>query len=358
MYTRHQKQNLETLSYQFKEFGMRLQKTFPQSIYIRLSENISKDVALLNLSSNVRKGQLAPNIFFAAVQYLLLNGYDHNLKKFYNIYGPQKRPQKSLKDDPFPYLKSFCKLYEKDLKSLISTRLVQTNEVTRSAILPFCIIKSSWYKELGSVHYIDVGSSIGFNLFWDKYSYDYGGYGRIFNENSQLKIKCELKNENKSFSVMGKKLPAVVSRVGIDIDPPQINDKSSIRWIKSLIPPDDYERHRLFDLAFTVAQQMNPKVLAGDARILFPQIISKYKDQIPALAFFSYSANQIFPDGLDGLLALLKKCSEIRPIYSIVIGFFGDEFPRIELIKCCSGKLTKKTMGHCDMYCEWIDVRH
>lgn len=352
MYTRHKKQNIETLSYQFKEFGMRLQKTLPHSIYIRLSENISKDVDLLNLSNHVRKGQLAPNIFFAAVQYLLLDGYEHDLGKFYNV----RQPQKSLQDDPFPYLKSFCKLYEKDLKSLISTRLVQTNEVGRSASLPFCIIKSSWNKELNSVRFIDVGASIGFNLFWDKYSYDYGEHGKILNENSQLKIKCELKNENKSFSVESEKLPLVVGRVGIDIDPPRINDQNSIRWIKSLIPPDDYERHKLFDLAFTVTQKMKPKVLSGDARVLFPQIISKYKDRIPALVFFSYSANQIFPDGLDGLLGLLKKCSGIRPIYSIVIGFFGDEFPRIELIKFCNGKLTRKTMGHRDMYCEWIDV--
>lgn len=352
MYTRHKKQNIETLSYQFKEFGARLQKTLPQSIYIGLSENILKDVELLNLSGNVRKGQLAPNIFFAAIQYLLLNGYDHDLRKFYNV----RQPQKSLQEDPFPYLKSFCKLYEKDLKALISTRLVQTNEVSRSANLPFCIIRSLWNEELSSVHFIDVGASIGFNLFWDKYSYDYGGHGKIFNKNSELKIKCELKNENKSFSVEGKKLPLVIERVGIDIDPPRINDQNSMRWIKSLIPPDDYKRHKLFDLAFTVAQQMKPKILAGDARVLFPQIISKYKDRIPALAFFSYSANQIFSKGLDDLLALLKTCSKIRPVYSIVIGFFGDEFPRIELIKCCNGRLTRKIMGHCDMYCEWIDV--
>src|SRR5579883_1152922 len=73
-------------------------------LYERLSYAIAEDGDLLRLAAEARQGQPVPNLFFGAVQYLLLRGEGPALARFYRTLGGAYAPE----DDPYPAFRAFC----------------------------------------------------------------------------------------------------------------------------------------------------------------------------------------------------------------------------------------------------------
>src|SRR5690348_12222005 len=73
-------------------------------LYERLSNAIAQDGELLRLAAEARPGQPVPNLFFAAVQFLLLQGEGPELARFYPALGGKF----GAGDDPFPAFRAFC----------------------------------------------------------------------------------------------------------------------------------------------------------------------------------------------------------------------------------------------------------
>src|SRR5437899_2099868 len=91
--------------------------------------NTSSLVALIPFVG--RKGTALPNLFFGAVHFLLLKGVQHQLASFY----PSMSSMPGRVDLAFDSFRSFCLENSQEIRKIISTRLVQTNEVTRCACL-------------------------------------------------------------------------------------------------------------------------------------------------------------------------------------------------------------------------------
>ena len=98
-------------------------------LYCALSPVVAGNDRLLDLAARGRPGQYPTFLFFGAVHQLLLGGADHPLAEFYpSVAGPDARPPAQAG----PALVSFCAAYEAELTEIISTRLVQTNQVQRA----------------------------------------------------------------------------------------------------------------------------------------------------------------------------------------------------------------------------------
>lgn len=139
-------------------------------LYEHLSLAIAKDPEMLSLAAHCRKGERAPNLFFAAVHLLFLKGTRHPLSLYY-----QGLSGSSLgTDDPYPTFRSFCLEYDEEIRSLISARMVQTNEVSRCACLVPAFVLVSRGAKGRPLHLVEIGASAGLNLLWDRYAYDYG----------------------------------------------------------------------------------------------------------------------------------------------------------------------------------------
>ncbi len=160
--------NIEETSAAFAWFGA---KVFPVSspLYARFSLGAAEDADVLALAAHARVGQAVPLLFLGAVQFLLLKGARHPLAAFY----PSITPTPNLSEDPYPYFRSFCFDYRDDIEKIISTRLVQTNEVRRcTSLLPaFSLVRH----EAGGrpLALVEIGPSAGLNLLWDRYGYAY-----------------------------------------------------------------------------------------------------------------------------------------------------------------------------------------
>src|SRR4051812_3790735 len=101
-------------------------------LYERLAEGVASNAELRAFASGVREGQPAANLLFGAVHYLLLRGAEHPLRRYYpNLNGGVRVEG----EDPFPHFQDFVVRHREELAPLIATRVTNTNEVGRSALL-------------------------------------------------------------------------------------------------------------------------------------------------------------------------------------------------------------------------------
>lgn len=121
--------SLESLAQEFKRFAE--EECYEScSLYVRLSLGIAGDPEILAFAAHARKGEKVPNLFLAAVHFLLLKGIQHPLSLSYKSSAGTA----DWAEDPYPKFRSFCLEHIKEIRGLISTRSVQTNEVGRSVV--------------------------------------------------------------------------------------------------------------------------------------------------------------------------------------------------------------------------------
>lgn len=156
-------QILEALASRFIRFAREQCHNY-SPLYEKLAMGISRDRDILALAAMCRKEQPVPNLFLGSVHFLLQNGARDPLSTFYPNLGGEPPPD----EDPYPAFRAFVLQHREDIFTLISTRLVQTNEVRRSACLfpAFGVIAGRAGGKPLSL--IEVGASAGLNLLWDR----------------------------------------------------------------------------------------------------------------------------------------------------------------------------------------------
>ena len=144
-------------------------------LYARLSEGIGTDDELKTLCARARPGQPHANLILGAVHFLLLRGAEHRLKRFYATLGGGVSAQA---EDPFPDFRDFVQAHRAAIQRLIESRVTNTNEIGRSALLHlgFRVIASEVDGTLGLV---EIGPSAGLNMNWDSYGVRYRKNGAV-----------------------------------------------------------------------------------------------------------------------------------------------------------------------------------
>ncbi len=140
-------------------------------LYGFLGHVVADDPRLLALANEALPGQPPPNILFGAVHALLAKRPSEPLAAYYATLGgtlPASPEVRTL-------FTEFCEAHREELLPVIRTRLVQTNEVRRSALLlpAFAEVAESSGQPLAL---IEIGPSAGLNLLFDRYHYRYGDY--------------------------------------------------------------------------------------------------------------------------------------------------------------------------------------
>lgn len=141
----------------------------------------------------------------------------------------------------------------------ILARSTQTNEAARCAVLLPALARID-----GPVALVEVGASAGLCLYPDRYSYEYtAGRGTTRLDPaggpSDVVLPCELRAGEAP-----QRLPDVVWRAGIDLNPLDITDPDDLAWLETLVWPEhDARRERLARAASIVAQDP-PTLVRGD----------------------------------------------------------------------------------------------
>jgi hypothetical protein len=241
---------------------------------------------------------------------------------------------------------------------LLEKRMVQTNEVRRSAcLLPaFCEVASLTSAPLAL---IEIGPSAGLNLLFDQYQYSYGGGARVGPKSSPVVLDSELRGAPLPLT---PQMPAVASRMGIDLNPLDLRNDEDLRWLQALIWPEHDDRRSLFAAAAQIARAEPPRIAGGDVFELLPREIASAPADAAVCIFATFVLNQFSPPMLDRLRALLLETSLTRDLWMVVMGH-GRFLPMVSpstaeahlsLLHFARGKETRRLLAMCNPHGRWI----
>lgn len=340
---------LERLAFLFRDFGEH-QAQAASPLYAALAVKIATDEDLLLLASHAQRGQPVQNMLFAAVHDLLLRGVAHPLAAYYPSVTPSPDP-----GDPFPAFRAFCHDYAEDIRSLLASRRVQTNEVGRCALLLPAFNTAANLSGQQPLALIEVGASAGLNLLWDYYAYDYGigqTYGSI---ESPLVLHCELRGTARPG--LPDPLPAIADRVGLDLNPINIHDDDAVRWLRALVWPDQPHRMRRLETAVTLARQNPPRLAEGDALSQLPGLLKAAPPDATLCIYHSFVLNQFSHEDRARYDTLLADYSHERDVYDVALEWIGTPAPEIILRAFHSGSLNEMPLAVCEPHGRWLEWR-
>ena len=317
--------------------------------YEELAHGVSTDDDLLEIATYTRPHQPAPNMLFAAVQYLLLSENQHPLAAHYPIISGEPRQSAPA----FPRFRDFCLQHRDRIVELIATRRTQTNVVRRcTCLLPaFSIVCRETPSPLAL---IDLGASAGLNLNFDRYAYSYQRDSREVLQWGPTEARVRLEAELRGDGVLPP-IPSsipIASRDGIDLDPVDLANPDQLLWLRALIWPEHVERHQQLIDAAAEFDHSAIRMHAGDASDVLPALI----ESVPlehALVVYSTIALYQFPrESRQRIVDTLNYASAARPVWQIALE--GND-PELSITRYRSGAVETETLADASPHGWWIE---
>jgi hypothetical protein len=333
----------------FRVFAEDARDTAP--LYHLLSPLIADDAALLGLAAETRLGQPPPNMLFAAAHYLLLAEPSQPLAAAYPSLGGADRPSPRF----FALFRDFCLARAAPLGALLRERITQTNEVRRCALLLPAFALAQHMAGGLPLALVEVGASAGLNLNFDRYAYDYGA-GRVGDRDSQVAITTELRGPLRP--AVPAELPAVASRVGLDLSPIAHDDEDGLRWLSALIWPEHSQRFHNLRAAIELAQRQPPPLIAGDALELLPELLAEQPAETALCVYHTFVTYQFSPAQRERLDSILRAASRGRPIYRLSCEGLRNTYPEAHLTSYRDGAASEQLIAICDGHLRWMEWRH
>lgn len=251
--------SIDALAKHFFEFS----KIKSSPLYAALAEFISMQPEILQTVSVIPMNKSPRTILFAAVHALLLKGAKHHpLREFYPSLNGEKQVNETTRHILYADFLDFFTKYRAEIMPYLQKN-TQTNEAKRSiALLPAFseIVRKEQHSTLSL---IEIGTSAGFLLNVDKYSYQLNelklgdiGNCKPFSTKWHGNLPENLKNH----------FVTIENKIGIDINPLDIEDEEVRLWLKALIWPEQVDRLENFEIACDVLMQnkKNITILEGN----------------------------------------------------------------------------------------------
>jgi len=338
-----------------RQWGQNAPKSFERSpLNQYLHACIMQDQDIAALRELIPAHQPFHVLFFTVINYLLLSeeGQLHPFAAFHPYFTSNPRPVQ----ESYPYFRDFCLEHIADLRRLLPTARLQTNEVTRCA--NFLPVFELVYQRGGCrpLALIEIGTSAGFNLSWDRYAYTYHATDNtvytIGDAASPVQINCTL--QGASLPQLPETMPVVASRVGIDLMPLDCLKEQDVRWLRACIWPEETWRYHLLDAVLAVAQQNPPRILSGDACDLLPNLLSAIPAEHTVCLYHSYALLQNPALVRERIFAQLAAHSSTRDLYRISLEWDQPNqwpTPRLELFTYQSGEqVCQERLANCDVH--------
>lgn len=331
------------LSLTFEKFAERECKD-SSALYYALSHEISKDEALLKVAEQVANGQPAPNLLFAAAHYLLRKKPTHSLARYYaSICETPHDPSVAYQD-----FKRFVSDNESEIVKILKERLVQTNEVRRSAYLFPCILTVADYFNGQTMALIEVGTSAGLNLLCDRYFYTYNEKDNAGDPTSDVHIKTD--STGVSPNIRGA-FPPISHRIGLDLNIVDLNEADQIEWLKSLVWPEHHERRDLLEKATRSFRGDELDLRVGDGFAMLDEIEREIPDTSVLCIYHTHVANQISQEAKNRLLKFVDDVGARRNIAHI----YNNIHPTLHLTLHRDGEKIDRPIAKVDGHARWIE---
>ncbi|TMI18188.1 DUF2332 domain-containing protein [Candidatus Bathyarchaeota archaeon] len=319
-------------------------------LYVSLAMRVAEDPELLTIAAKAWEKNALPNLFFSAVHFLLLKGEHHQLTAFY----PSLNNNSKHYDLAYPYFRSFVLEHENEIEGIITARFVQTNEVGRCAILVPAFELVARQAKNRPLALIEIGSSAGLTLLWDRYHYQYNKNLQCGDPDSPVQVECLLRGEKRP--PVPNRFPEIASRLGVDLNPLDINDPENVQWLRALIWPEHRKRANQLELAIQLAKRTPPQIVRGDALELLPSLIKRVRDDIQLCTFHSFTLSLASGKPRERLELMLAKASEKRHLFHVSFEWpKNSETPLLSLASLNNGENTEKVLARSNAHGEWLE---
>jgi len=330
----------EKLAERFRHFA--LEECHDSSpLYAVFALTVADHDELVELAGYCRMGQPPANLLFAAVQDILMRGEEHALREFYPAFAA---PARSC-DEASEHFLDFCRRHYDEIKSLISVRLVQTNEVRRCVYLQAAFATVIQRMGERSLSLIELGPSAALNLCWDRYDYGFDHWGH----DSSVKINTKWRGDKRPPD--WKSRPNVVFRSGVDLNVVDMKNEAERRWLQALIWPEHSERRERLPAAMELVRKEDIHLEEGDGVELLPQLISATPvDSLPCI-FHTHVANQMTAKQQKQLLDQVDEIGKQRDLCHI----HNNMGPHLHLTYYLDGVRHDVPLAKTDGHARWVE---
>ena len=283
-------------------------------LYSYLAGHAADDDEIAGLLTAAPSAQAADaTLLLAAVQRVLQAEPFHELTNYYPSLGGSYGPDGAL----WPLFRAFTLERAARVRSLISSRVTQTNEVRRAALLyPAVALVAKAAR--GPVALLEVGTSAGLLLGMDTFSYRYQTeQGQVVAgpTRSSVGLHCALAlAPGATLPAIPKRL-SVGARIGLDAHPVDLTDEDEYAWLEACIWPDQPERLRLFGAAATAQRKSPPTLVQGDAVDDLRSVAERLPAELPVVVITSNVLWLFDADRRAAFLAELGALAERRAVW-------------------------------------------
>ncbi|MFC7072645.1 DUF2332 domain-containing protein [Halovenus rubra] len=342
---------MESVREEFRWFADWAAGTAP--LYEVLASRTATDTQLLRIADESPDSQPAPNLLFAAAHYLLLDDSSHRLAEFYPTCVTD--PRSPDREETFEAFRDFIMENESTVRTLIQSRRVQTNAVGRSALL------FPAFKQLVENHaeqpvaLVEIGSSAGLNLYWDKYQYQYNGYGTYGASHSPVQIESDVRGN--TVPPFWRSEPEIAQRVGIDSNPLDVTDSTDAEWLRALVMPDQQWRVDRLDDAISLVRNEQPTIVEGNALDVLPEILADIPKEYDICVFSTLVLYQFETEQIASLRRLLNRASQERTVHWLSDVPTGEQTPPTYRSVSFDDEITTREIAEYKAHGEWIRWR-
>ena len=155
-----------------------------------------------------------------------------------------------------------------EIRSAMLERSTQTNEPGRcAALLPVLAMLPQPLAPL------EVGTSAGLCLLPDRYAYDYGG--RVLRPAEMTEDTPVFPCRADEATPLPETLPTIVWRAGLDISPLDVGNADQMKWLETLVWPEQTDRLARLRAAVQIARADPPRIMRGDLTRDLPRLIEE-----------------------------------------------------------------------------------
>jgi hypothetical protein len=320
-------------------------------MYARLAQGVSGDMEMRELAARAKPGQPHANLLFAAVHFLLLRGAQHPLRDFY----PDLNSGHTKAGDPFPPFRDFVRAHRAQIEQLIATRVTNTNEVGRSALLHagFRVLAAEAGEPLNLV---EIGPSAGLNLIWDRYGVSYNRDGKAaasIAPDAPLAIQYELRGDKIPPTTA---TPQVAKRLGLELNPVDLSNADDRDWLRALMWPDQISRLERLDKAISLFRENKPEIRGGDALALLSGALRDMPENETVCIYHTIAVYQFSRQMKETLHDILTVAGLRRPVWRL--SFEAESWEGrcpINLIRYHDGTRDERELGHAHPHGTWLE---
>ena len=283
-------------------------------LYEHLAGAASLDEDVAGLLTAAEPDAARATLFFAAAHRLVIAEPTSQLAYYYPSVGGDR----GVDDATWPVFREFVLARAEKMRGLIGSRITQTNEVRRAALLYPALIGIA--KQAGApLGLLEVGTSAGLLLGVDRYGYRYALPGG--DQANAGPAKAALVLTSQLGLADGQKKPAlprklaVGARVGLDVHPVDLADEDELAWLEACVWADQVDRIRLLNTAAGVQAGGRPELVTGDAVDDLASAAARVPADQPLVVFDSHTLPYLEPDRRAAYVEALAALAATRPLW-------------------------------------------